>query len=77
MSQTYRGADPTTRPVTERNAWAVGRTVFAGVLMTVQGSWWFMAGLVAPQPTCRAGQLVDERGDLGLRHLTQGGGRSP
>ena len=48
MSQTYRGTQtPATPPGTEPSAWAVGWTVFAGVMMVVQGCWWFIAGLVA------------------------------
>ncbi len=47
MSQTYRGTQTPTPLETEPSGWAVGWTVFAGVMMVVQGCWWFIAGLVA------------------------------
>jgi hypothetical protein len=48
MSQTYdvdsaRSASGRTDP----SGWAVGWTVFAAVMLMVQGCWWIFAGLVA------------------------------
>lgn len=31
----------------QRSSWAVGWTAFAAVMMTLQGIWWLIAGLVA------------------------------
>jgi hypothetical protein len=46
MSQTYgtrgrSGRDP------EPSGWATGWSVFAGVMLMIQGTWWLMSGLVA------------------------------
>jgi hypothetical protein len=43
MAQTY---SPSSRG-TEPSGWAIGWTVFAGVMMLIQGFWWVLAGLVA------------------------------
>jgi hypothetical protein len=44
MAQTYgsRGV-----PTKNRSDWAIGWTVFAGIMMVIQGVWWAMAGLIA------------------------------
>jgi hypothetical protein len=34
-------------PPQEPSGWAVGWTMFAAIMMGLQGIWWFMAGLVA------------------------------
>lgn len=49
MSQAYGGAPaaPRSSATTEVSGWAVGWTAFAGVMMAIQGAWWFIAGLVA------------------------------
>lgn len=44
MSQTYPRTQP---PATEPSGWAVGWTVFAGIMMIIQGCWWLVAGLIA------------------------------
>ena len=50
MSQTY-GVDNNTRrqgSMQERpSSWAIGWTVFAAIMLMVQGGWWIMAGLIA------------------------------
>lgn len=47
MSQTYDVERTGPRAAAEPSGWAIGWTVFAAILMTVQGGWWIMAGLVA------------------------------
>ena len=48
MSQTY-GVENTGQTSAERepSGWAVGWTVFAAVMLLVQGCWWIFAGIVA------------------------------
>jgi hypothetical protein len=36
-----------TTAVTEPSGWAVGWTMFAAIMMGIQGVWWAMAGLIA------------------------------
>jgi hypothetical protein len=47
MSQAYGGAGiPAAQTRTEPSAWAVGWTLFAAIMMAIQGAWWFVSGLV-------------------------------
>jgi hypothetical protein len=36
-----------TQAATEPSSWAVGWTMFAAIMMGIQGVWWAMAGLIA------------------------------
>jgi hypothetical protein len=49
MSQTYGVENSRGRASAESEAsgWAVGWTVFAAVMLVVQGCWWIFAGIVA------------------------------
>lgn len=47
MSQTYRTTPVPATPGSAPSAWAGGWTVFASVIMVVQGCWGLIAGLVA------------------------------
>lgn len=44
MSQIRQGTES---PIRETSGWAMGWTAFASIMMTVQGFWWLMAGLIA------------------------------
>ena len=48
MSQTY-GVDNTRRTPADRDpsGWAVGWTVFAAIMLMVQGGWWILAGIIS------------------------------
>ena len=43
----HRASAPVAGTIEQPNAWAVGWAMFAGVMMVIQGCWWFIAGLVA------------------------------
>lgn len=47
--QAYGGAGGTQQAAatTERSSWAVGWTLFAAIMMAIQGTWWLIAGIVA------------------------------
>lgn len=44
MAQTYSRTQPTS---TDPSGWAIGWTAFAAMMMTIQGLWWLIAGMIA------------------------------
>lgn len=47
MAQTYDARRQSGTVAETPNAWAIGWTVFAAIMMLINGAWWLMAGIVA------------------------------